>query len=404
MKKTSTKPELKTDDIFTNTYNDYSKTGMAKRLNEKFRIKPFYEKFKELKITTVILSYLFNVVSALGASSLVYLFIRQFVAARLGEVGSFTLATLITLTFIILLEIKKRKTVSRFYIDLYQLKKINFGLATIMVLIYGISVSFTYFGAKWAIVELTPEPELINKDSMIMGLEEKIATNLTSITKHRANTIIDTNGKKVIRWNSEKAITTLEEKGLLLENRLISIQEAQENGNGVIIVEHKAMTKLTAGSAAWVTVGCEILFLLCMKFSEFYDYRSHNEMVALGLHLEGQSSTGSVPVQVVSKPSAVSETGVKGSETGRFTLEPSQTEQIIETMQQIIEQETDQSTKTALKAFRKKVQEYNWKLNNPGNGKNETSYKNIKRYINDFEEAGNLQLIEINEKGVRLLT
>lgn len=385
-KKLNNKPILLDQDVFTEVHEEYSKTKLSKRLNEKYRIKPYFEKYKNLKISTKISSYLFNTLSALAASSLVFFFMRNFVSARFSDSISMFFAISITFLFIGLIEWKKRETLSRFLSDIYQFGKIRFGLIGIMLLIFGISISFSYFGGEWAIVELTPAPELVSKDSLEKALVAQIAT-INSQIKEAENT----KWRGTTTSKSQEAKKTLVAERLMVNQRLLSIQESVENKNGVIQVEHESSVKFTAANFALFVICCEILFIFCLMYMEFYDYRSHSEMVALSGVVQ------SVPVQASAVGIARSDSDVQvevvpSQEVPSLNLDEKKIDQIIEGMKLHIEGEKNQNLLTELKAYKSSAQRYRWKYLN-ADGKPETAIKNILRATEDFEKASKKKLL-----------
>jgi len=269
-------PQLPTKDIFDEAFQEYANSKLAETLNEKYRLKPYHEAYKGLKTTTLLSSYLFNLVSALAALYVVYAFIRE-LTSSFPEVVSVSVAFLVSLSVLILLEIKKRELFSKFIKGIYQFKKFYFGLFAVGVLVLSFSVTFSYYGGKAAITDFTPPPTVIQKDSAQVLLSAQLALLTTQIADARR-----TKWKGTTTTISQRTIETLSKEKLAIQNRLFAIETQKEKADGTIIMQHESELKLSAATFAGTTIVCEILFVLCMFYLEYYSFKSHATFALAG--------------------------------------------------------------------------------------------------------------------------
>lgn len=271
------KPVILQEDIFENAYAEFQQDAAAKRLQEKYEVKPYYKRFKSLRNAVLGGSYMFNIISGVAACSLAYFFMKS-ISSSLGDTLSTLIALIVTLVAIGLLEYVKRFVNGTMIKDGFQFKKFRFGFAAMALLISGISITSSFYGGKKAIIELTPDPTLVQRDSMEGNLKSQIAILDSRITKAENTTWLG-----VTTRDGSKARTEFQKEKLMLSERLIQVQKSEEQENGMILLEHKSEVQLSAWSFAWVVAGCEILFLMCIFYIEFYDYRSITEFAVMGV-------------------------------------------------------------------------------------------------------------------------
>lgn len=258
------KPILATNNIFDEALEQFKQDALFERLQKKFTPRAYYIKYKNLRLFTLIASYLFNLFSALTASTLIYFFVLS-----LGP--GVLISALSTITFIALLEAFKRKTSSIFFSNLLQFRKVNL-IILVVVAISSLSVAFSFFGSKKVVQEFTPPPPLEVVDTLTNDLQKELGTINDQIkeankTKWKGNTT----------RTAQKAIEQLSKQKAIIQSEIIRISQRTDESNDSTIIQHKSNVQINSANFALVTLLLEALFLLCAFYIEYYDYRSYAE-------------------------------------------------------------------------------------------------------------------------------
>lgn len=257
--------KLETQNTYKEQFEEFQNTTAAKRLEMKFRVKPYFEKYQNLQRIALIASYLFNVLSALTAATLVYFFIEELT-------GSDIISGVVTALFLGLLEIAKRQTAGGVFKDRLQFRKLHKGLTAVAVMLVCLSVTFSYFGAQRMVNEFTATPTLLSIDTAAAPIVATLAEIDHQIKDARA-----TKWKGTTTSRSQKAIDQLTAAKVPLIEELTRIRVNTDNSNMAIKEQHSDRVQLSAQSFAGVTLLLELLFLLCAFYLEYYDYRSFIE-------------------------------------------------------------------------------------------------------------------------------
>ena len=259
-------PNITTSNIYDERFKTFQESEFIKRLERKFAPLPYFKRFRALKNIGLFASYLFNVFSALTASTLVFFFVESMV-------GNYWLSGTATLLFLVVLETSKRKTAAESFKDWLQYRKASFGLTGILVLLVGLSVCFSFYGAKKLVAEFTPPPALEDATEKTRPLKEQLATIDSQIENHMANK----NHLGEVYVRSQRAAESLTKQKELLLSQWMETENRTANNNQSTTVEHRQLTKLKAEHFAIVTLLLELLFLLCAWYLEYYDFRSFTE-------------------------------------------------------------------------------------------------------------------------------
>jgi len=253
---------LPTTDHFADAFDDFQQSTMFSRLVKKFEVKPYWKKYRLLRLVVLVASYAFNVFSAVTAAALVYFF-------TLGLSGHWLPAALATITALTLLETSKRITNGTLWRDLLQFKKVGAGLAFTVVLLSGLSVASSYFGAKRVIAEFTPPAQLVD----LTDQTAQITAQITAIDRQISDA-------RATKWNgtttttSARTIEALTKQKTVLLDELARTRERVDTTNEGTAADHRSTTRLKAEYFAAVTLLLELLFILCAFYLEFYDFRS----------------------------------------------------------------------------------------------------------------------------------
>lgn len=253
---------LPTSDHFADAFDDFQKSTMFSRLVEKFEVKPYWKKYRLLRLVALVASYAFNVFSAVTAAALVYFF-------TLGLSGHWLPAGLATITALTLLEASKRNTNGLLWRDLLQFKKIGAGLAGTVLLLSVLSVASSYFGAKRVISEFTPPAQVVNVDSAAAQITAQIAAIDQQISEARRTT-----WKGITTTTSARTIDKLTTQKTALLEELTRTRARVDQVNDTTTAAHTTTTHLKAEYFGLITLLLELLFVLTAFYLEYYDFRS----------------------------------------------------------------------------------------------------------------------------------
>lgn len=252
-------------DIFTNAFQTFDESQFFKMLEEKIRPKSYYQKNKGLKQTLLVLSYLFNIVSALTASYLIY-----WLTKWLTDTDA--LAWVIAALFLFFLEKLKRLSSNEFFQVWFFKKKIAAGWLGFSLFIFAISVAGTYFGAEQGTKDLAPVAPIVIQDSLLSSLYADKDTLEFQIKQAR-----ETRWRGTTTNSSQKTIVLLTDQKGKIQQRISEREQMKSSGNAIIEEVHKKEVALTAITLAWISVLMEVLFELCIGYIQYYYYRSYVE-------------------------------------------------------------------------------------------------------------------------------
>lgn len=258
-------PTFPTVNPHSEKYDAFANTRLFERLAKKFTPKPFHQEYKVLRLTALTASYLCNALSAATAATLVFFFLY-------GVIGSAAVAGILTAVGLVVLELSKRETSTRFFNSLLQYGKFKPGLAAVILALSAASIASSYYGAQVAVVEFTPPAALVSSDSLTASLQAELKTIDLQIAAARATTW---KGKTTAK--SQRTIERLTKQREALTAELVRTRQRTDTRNDQTETRHQATTTTNAAQFAVFTLGCEFLFLLCVWFLEFFDYRSFAE-------------------------------------------------------------------------------------------------------------------------------
>jgi len=257
--------ELATVNPHSENMREFNNTRLFKRLSEKHRPKPYWRQYQGIYRAVLGTSFLFNVLSALTASAVVFFFIQ-------GLTGSMTASLVITVILLSVLEFMKRETSSKLFHGILQFKNWNYGLLFTVIALSAISTTASYFGAAQVVESLTPPPSLTDVAEQTAGIENQIAGIDQQIAAAQRNTW---QGKLTAR--SARTVERLTESRAALTDELMRTRERTDMQNDVVQSEHLSETMSNAGTFALFTLICEIALIGCLFFMQYYDFRSFAE-------------------------------------------------------------------------------------------------------------------------------
>lgn len=257
--------ELATVNPHSENMREFNNTRLFKRLSEKHRPKPYWRQYQGIYRAVLGTSFLFNVLSALTASAVVFFFIQ-------GLTGSMTASLIITVILLSVLEFMKRETSAKLFHGILQFKNWNYGLLFTVIALSAISTTASYFGAAQVVESLTPPPALADVAEQTAGIENQIAGIDQQIAAAQRNTW---QGKLTAR--AARTVERLTESRAALTDELMRTRERTDMQNDEVQSEHLSETMSNAGTFAMFTLICEIALIACLFFMQYYDFRSFAE-------------------------------------------------------------------------------------------------------------------------------
>ena len=357
-------PELASNNLFAEQYEAFQGSALFQKLQRKFTPLPYYKKYVVLKWLALAASYLFNIFSALTASTLVYFFV-------LSLSGTWIIASFITLAFIIIIEIAKRKTNGVFFKDLLQFKKFSFPLLAMVLLLLCISVSFSYYGSKKLVKEFSAPPILIVNDSLTSPISNQIAEIDKQINAARKTTWSGTTTR-----TSQRTIETLSKQKLALQERLLIIENKTDKKNSYLQGQHASSTLLKSEYFALITLLLELIFILTAFYLEYYDYRSFAEFskVVILQNQQGDITNKTNANFAYTKPKPKLQNGENGNHKSK------RDQKVI-----VIDNTSKSAIEKAIKQVKGRIASARHRLIN-NIGRPETSERNIEKFTKELEE------------------
>jgi predicted nucleic acid-binding Zn ribbon protein len=256
---------IPTENPHSTHHKEFANSRLFKRLEEKHQPKPYWKQYQGIYRAIVGTSFLFNILSALTASAVVFFFIQ-------GLTGSATASAVITVMLLAVLEYMKRETGAKLFHGYLQFKSAAFGLVATVVLLSAISTAASYFGAAQIVESLTPPPALADVAEETSGIEGQIAGIDQQIQAAQRNTW---QGKLTPR--AQRTVERLTESRAALTDELTRTRERVDIANDELAETHTGEMTTNASTFALFTLICEIALIACLYFMQYYDYRSFSE-------------------------------------------------------------------------------------------------------------------------------
>lgn len=274
-------PNIPQTDHFNEAFQRFQASRQFKRLEEKYRVRPFFERAKPLKVIAEVGSYLLNAFSAATAFLLVYSFVFSLVPYQVVS-GFFAVA------FLVVLEGLKRYSLPIVFKEALQFKRLNIGAIAFSFGLSVVSIGSSYFGAKEAVRLLTPEAELVSLEDVRKPFEDR----LEQLQADKADAMKQTwKGKQTVQ--AARRLNIIQDQEAELQAALLSAIQQAEAQNAESLQSHTSGTTLKAEHFAAVTLGFELLLILALWYGEFYDFRSLAEFAAAGGSARTASSNDS---------------------------------------------------------------------------------------------------------------
>lgn len=252
--------------IFTDAFRQFDEDSFFEGLHEKVKNKSYFQRYRGFRITLTVLSYLFNVASALTASYAAYWLTRELT-------GSPTLSWIISLLFLFFLEKIKRKSSTEFWQLLFFQRQLAYGWLALSLACLGVSLGSSAFGVKEGTEELGPGADLIAMDSTAQDYRNRIAKLEADNLKLEQQR----NRQGEIYWPAQQEKKQNKLMIAQLNQRILALDQKLEGHNEELSQEYQRDIQLTAWTLVYVTIAMEILFEMCIAWIWYYFFRSYVE-------------------------------------------------------------------------------------------------------------------------------
>ena len=256
---------LETQNPYDGLHKDFNNSRLFKRLKEKHRPKPYWQSNRKMYLAVLSTSYLFNILSALTAAALVFMFV-------MGLTNSATISAVITCAALLSLEYMKRETAGKLFHGWLQYKSAPAGLIATVVLLSGISTTASYFGAEATVMQFTRPVQLTDMSDQIAPLEGQIKA-----IDEQINAAAQTTWAGKMTPRAQRAVDRLSASKAALTDELVRVRQRTDEMNDEATYEHEETTAMNASAFAFFTAFSELALLLCLFYCQYYDFRSFAE-------------------------------------------------------------------------------------------------------------------------------
>jgi hypothetical protein len=264
----SSKFSFQNDSEFERAYEDLVTSQDFQRLQNKYTVKPYYFKFKDLN------RFLGGFTWFIQAVTIAVSFMA--IIGLLAPMMPYKVAVCFALVSLVCIEVLKRLTFKPSVKEFLQFKKFSVFQILIALAMLGVSLWLTWNGTHKAVFELTAAPALVNVDSTISYEKDRIKqinADIAQAQKIRWQGKITEKGQKIIdRLTSERG---------KIQDKLDSKESSTTAKNEQTAADHQAKTTTNATHFKYLTLCLDLLLFALLAWLEYYDYRSIAEFSEL---------------------------------------------------------------------------------------------------------------------------
>jgi hypothetical protein len=261
--------DFSTNSQFDASFEQLQNNADFQRLNEKFKVKPFYLKYKGLKTSLNGFSYFIQLITVVVS----FVCVVALLAPTMNIYFAYLIATL-SLSGI---ELLKRLTFKPTVKEFLQFQKVAvFGLILSLTAL-GASLWLTWNGGKETVFLLSDRPELLNVDSLT-GYEK---TRIKDLTAQLSEVKKTQSWKGVLTPKGQTSYNRITAQISKLDDKLGDKEKNLSDKNEATATAHTTATTERATNFRFITVVLDILVFVLLAWLEFYDYRSFVEFAKL---------------------------------------------------------------------------------------------------------------------------
>ena len=260
--------DIRQTDLYQKVYATHQDLKESERLRNKFSEKPYRIRFRLLRNLSLGTSLIANLLSAATASIAVYFFLNEMLHHVFAS-GA------LTVLLLFILELAKRTTGKTLLVDLNRKGKNGFSLLHLLILLSltTTSIALSYNGGKRTAQQFIEEPDLLIEENYSKTYVEALAKIDQQIDDARQTTY-----RGITTTTSQRTIEALTKQRSEIQDKLFDTRKRVENTNNKIKAEFKVDRASKGQLFALITIFVEFLFLCCLFYVEYYDYKSYIEL------------------------------------------------------------------------------------------------------------------------------
>lgn len=279
-----------------NTFDEQSQvfleSKLAQRLIQKYKLKPFQERFNNLRWATIIISMLCHFLAIIASSTFIY---SKIIAIIRNFQYSMIIAGIISFVVLCIIEILKRDITQKLFQDFYQFgTKYNYTWRMLLViLLISTSTLFSYYGGFDVVQTISTPPSYIEPAKQNT---QQIKSDYTiSIQKAKDNA---ESFKQSRTWKGKLSEQDAKRYSSMLHNiealqqQMLNRIATVENQNREDIIQSKIefekksnqfndTVRQKGSGLAHISIIGELLLILCLWFLEFFDFRTISQYAIL---------------------------------------------------------------------------------------------------------------------------
>ena len=269
------------ENIYSKEPDKFKVSKLKARLEEKYRVRPFYEQEKLKRNLVLFGSYFLNVFS-IGTGFL-------FVSSLLDM----NIYIALTFAFILLgfLEALKRMTVAPIAKNYYQFSALKYVPILFGCLLIASSALFSYKGASLAVRQFSTIPHTINTDSIKSGYTAKIEA-----LKGQQADLMNVKYKGTTTRTAQTTIKQLQEEVMTLQAQSIKETDAAQTENSKVLTDSNTIKGDKALYFAMLALILDILLIVSIFYLEYYDFRSLAEFAEIRQNATQGTAQGTASV------------------------------------------------------------------------------------------------------------
>jgi len=254
------------ENIYSQELEKFKVSKLKARLEEKYRIRPFYEQEKLKRNLVLVGSYFLNTFSICTG----LLFIASLLELNIWLSGAFAL---FLLGF---LEGLKRMTLAPIGKNYYQFSKIKYVPILFGCLLIASSALFSYKGAGLAVRQFSVSPILIDADSIKSAYNSKIEA-----LKAQQADLMKVQYKGTTTRTAIKTVKQLQEEVMALQTQSINDIDNAVAENKNILTDSNTIRGDKALYFAMLALILDIFLVISIFYLEYYDFRSLAEFAEI---------------------------------------------------------------------------------------------------------------------------
>jgi hypothetical protein len=287
---------FKTSNEFKSYFEQFKTTTLAQRLTDKYRVRPFFERYKSLCRTMQIATYALNLFSVATAFMCVFAFLNIILPNAL-------LSIVFSASFLVGIEHFKRLTIPNTFKAYFQFKEFNYLKIAFIVSLMLTSCFLSYTGAGDAVQQFTPKVTLIDTENMKNPYQSRIK----NLEKQLKEVKRSQSWQGVLTPQGQKTYNAIQNQVNNLENQMFSEVNTATTKNDVSTNEHNTKTGAKAYYFSLFALILDLLLIGFFFFIEYYDYRSYTEFATLEKDFANDVTNQTPPPNVVATNDPVTE-------------------------------------------------------------------------------------------------